>query len=120
MATIPNLSITLPVGNSTTSKPMSPAVGTMRFNSISHQIEAYDGTNWITIAPVIDPQTWREWLEKFANDLSVYLTNRREYINSSMQKQFPGNYHVDLNSNGEWELVFDTPADETWWHLKYD
>lgn len=119
MASTPIPSITLPIGNSTTGRPVAPAAGTMRFNSITQDVEVYDGTGWQTIVPVVDPQTWQEWLKKFANDLGAGLTDRRDYINRSMQERFPGSYEA-VHVAGDWQLVFATPADETWFHLKYD
>jgi len=110
--------LTIPVGTGTSIT--TPAVGSLRMNTNINMFEAYDGTNWIPITmPNPDPQTWREWLEKFANDLGEALRNRRDYINANMQERFPGNYEV-VQVAGRWDLVFDTPADETWWHLKYD
>ena len=113
--------LTIPVGTGTSIT--TPAFGSLRMNTNINMFEAYDGTNWIPlIVPGAkpNPQTWREWLEKFANDLGEALRNRRDYINANMQERFPGNYRVEREANGAWCLVFDSPADETWWHLQYD
>ena len=112
--------LTIPVSNGT-SNITAPASGALRMNTTIQMFEVYDGNNWIPISmPNTDTQTWREWLEKFANDLGEALRNRRDYINANMQERFPGNYRVEQEANGAWCLIFDTPADETWWHLQYD
>ena len=48
-----------------------------------------------------------------------------EYINTVMQEKFPGRYHIakKLTPRKGWEpyytIVFDEPAEETWFRLKY-
>lgn len=99
-----------------------PVIGDVRFNKTTKQLEIYTATTWQTMPPPIpDPQTWCEWFDYYIN-ASGNIPDRytkQVYIQQEMQGRFPGNYRVDLASN-EWVMVFDTPADATWWHLKYD
>ena len=98
-------------------RPVEPAVGTMRVNTTTNNIEVYEGTRWI-IAHGANPETWQDWLKRYATDMGETLTVRRDYIYKSMQARFPGNYDV-VQVAGDWQLVFATPADETWFHLQY-
>ena len=56
--------------------------------------------------------------ENFADD------EKLGKINEACQKEFPGNYHVVeayMPNSFSWgvRLVFDTPADETWFMLQH-
>lgn len=48
-----------------------------------------------------------------------------EYITLDMQRRYPGRYHIAIRSGPRqgWEpyysIVFDDPAEETWFRLKY-
>jgi len=103
--------------------PSTPAVaGQIRFNEITKQIEIYTATTWQTLAGAVpEPQTWREWFDYYINASGTIPDRytKQVYIQQEMQGRFPGRYQVDL-AGDEWVMVFDTPAYETWWHLKYD
>jgi hypothetical protein len=99
------------------SGPMVPAIGSMRVNTTTNNIEVYEGTRWI-IASLGIPETWQEWLKRYATDMGETLTVRGDYIYKSMQARFPGNYDV-VHEDGDWQLVFATPQDKTWFHLQY-
>jgi hypothetical protein len=90
----------------------------MRVNTTTNNIEVYEGTCWIIAPGLAIPETWQEWLERYATDMGEVLTVRRDYIYKSMQARFPGNYDV-VHEDGDWQLVFATPADETWFHLQH-
>jgi len=100
------------------SGPVEPAIGSMRVNTTTNNLEVYEGTRWIIAQGLAVPETWQEWLERYATDMGEALTVRRDYVNKSMQARFPGNYDV-VHEDGDWQLVFATPADETWFHLQY-
>jgi len=98
---------------------VEPAIGSLRVNTTTNNVEVYEGTRWIIAHGLAIPETWQEWLERYATDMGETLTVRRDYINNSMQARFPGNYDVVIVA-GHWGLVFATPADETWFHIQYD
>lgn len=115
-----NINMTIPRYPHNSSSPGQSAVaGAIRFNTINDALEMYDGTNWRSILP--DPKTWKEWFEYYTNSSGTIadLYTRQVYIQQEMSGRFPGNYRVDLAGH-EWVMVFNTPADETWFHLKYD
>ena len=77
--------------------------------------------------------TWQGYLGMHTTTLPRPLTEQHAVINEanrqsvlrSMQESYPGNYTVidRLNSDNKtwsWQLVFATPADETWFRLQYD
>jgi len=97
---------------------VEPAIGSMRVNSTTNNLEVYEGTRWIIAQGQTVPKTWQDWLERYATDMGETLTVRKDYVNKSMQARFPGNYEVVI-VDGHWGLVFATPADKTWFHLQY-
>jgi hypothetical protein len=97
---------------------VEPAIGSMRVNTTTNNIEVYEGTRWIIAHSQTVPRTWQEWLERYATDMGEALTVRGDYIYKSMQARFPGNYDV-VHEDGDWQLVFATAADKTWFHLQY-
>jgi len=109
--------LTIPAGT-TANRPVQPVIGQMRVNRTNNNFEYYDGNRWVTAHGLAIPETWQEWLERYATDMGETLTVRRDYINNSMQARFPGNYDV-VHEDGDWQLVFATPADETWFRLQY-
>ena len=100
------------------SGPVEPAIGSMRVNTTTNNIEVYEGTRWVIAHGLAVPETWQEWFERYATDMGETLTVRRDYIYKSMQARFPGRYTVAM-VDGDWQLVFATSADETWWRLQY-
>lgn len=64
---------------------------------------------------------------EYLNDLA--LSDRRidddeAWMTERLQNKWPGNYHVQkiLSKADGWydyHIVFDTPADETWFRLQY-
>lgn len=112
-----------PAGNSSSSSFWGPAgaLGSLRFNTTASTIEMWDGSQWLAVTAAADPETWLEWFKYYINAGNIIADRyaRRDYIQQEMQGRFPGNYRVELVSE-TWTMVFDTPADETWWHLKYD
>ena len=109
-----------PPGNSSSLGGISSAVGAIRFNTTSGGVETWDGTHWLTMASK-NPETWQEWFDYYVDCAVKFKPDsvKRGFVHEEMQARFPGNYHVDV-VQGAWQLVFATPADETWWHLKYD
>jgi len=97
---------------------VEPAIGSMRVNTTTNNIEVYEGTRWVIAHGPTVPETWQEWLERYATDMGETLTVRRDYIYKSMQTRFPGRYTVAM-VGGDWGLVFATPQDKTWFHLQY-
>jgi hypothetical protein len=68
-----------------------------------------------------DPETWEEWFDYYisaAGNIPDQYT-RQVHIQQEMQARFPGRYRIDLAGQA-WTMVFDTPADETWFHLQHD
>ncbi len=125
---IPQGSGTNPPAGHTTSNGMwgpSAAVGSIRFNTTLGAIEVWDGTQWMSVTAKSNPQTWRGWFDYYvcaSNATSNAIADRyaqRDYIQQEMQGRFPGRYCVDL-AGDTWTLVFDSPEDETWFHLKYE
>lgn len=45
------------------------------------------------------------------------------WMTARLQQKWPGNYHVEPRKEPEgwitYHIVFDTPADETWFRLQY-
>lgn len=78
--------------------------------------------------------TWREVLDYWSQFHSATRDTQQKVI-EAMQSQFPGNYTIQADDNRKrvtfktrygvtalqtyYKLVFDTPEDETWFHLKY-
>ena len=110
----------IPVGVNT-SRTNTPAVGSMRFNTHIFELEYWDGNSWIPSSGAVEPTTVWGWIDRYATDdfVQEYANNRNAYINLKMQQRFPGNYIVNHNADGEWELCFYTPEDETLFWLKY-
>ena len=103
--------------------PRGPTTGDIWVDSTSNTTNIWDGTQWVTIIHGLHstPVTWQGWFEYYINcavEVSESYT-KRDYVHQEMQARFPGNYHVEVD-RGQWRIVFDNPADETWWHLKYD
>jgi hypothetical protein len=101
--------------------PTRPNTGQMRVNKTNLAIEIYDGTRWASIAQNWNPATWREWFDYYINaagNIPDQYT-RQVHIQQEMQARFPGRYRIDL-AGQTWIMVFDTPADETWFHLQHD
>ena len=100
-----------------------PVAGDVRFNKTTQALEIYNATTWQTMMPPIpDPQTWREWLDYYA-DQTIYhggVDHKLLYIRNKMWERFPGPYTIKHVGDCRYDLEFDTPADATWWHLKYD
>lgn len=102
--------------------PAQSVAGNMWINSVTNQMHVFDGSQWIRVTGAHTfPETWEEWFDHYINSVDNFIPNsvKRGYVHEEMRGRFPGNYHVDI-VNGAWTMVFDTPADETWWHLKYD
>jgi len=97
---------------------VEPAIGSMRVNKTTNNLEVYEGTRWVIAQGQTVPRTWQDWLKRYATDMGEALTVRRDYINNSMQTRFPGWYTVAM-VGGDWGLVFATPQDKTWFHLQY-
>lgn len=97
---------------------VSGSIGAMRFNTTSSSLEVYDGQRWQPILGNTNPETWQEWLDYYNNEIIDHV-DKRQYMNRRMQERFPGAYQVQ-STGGQWQLIFDTPADETWFHLKYE
>ena len=101
--------------------PVSAAVGTIRLNHTTNAIEVWNGSQWLSVTTKSDPETWQEWFDYYisaAGNIPDQYT-RQVHIQQEMQARFPGRYRIDLAGQA-WKMVFDTPADETWWRLKYD
>lgn len=114
MATMP---WSIPVWNGMTG-PTTTVTGQVRLNTTSNALEIYTGSAWTQVINK-SPETWQEWFKHHivqSNDTDRYA--QKNYLNREMQARFPGDYQVDLVGN-DWGMVFDTPADETWFHLKY-
>ena len=115
MATLPFPMI--PMGNST-NRPTTSSAGAIRWNTTSNAMETYNGTVWVPFRA--DPETWQEWFDYYVSSTKENPDTyaRRDTIHKLMQEKFPGQYRVD-NHNGVWEMIHNTPADETWFHLQY-
>ena len=112
-----------PAGHTTSNGIWGPgaAAGSMRYNPTSNAMEVWHGTQWIAVSPTPHPKTWPEWFDYYINaagNIPDQYT-RQVHIQQEMQARFPGRYRIDLAGQA-WTMVFDTPADETWWRLKYD
>ena len=97
------------------------AAGTIRFNNTLGVAEIWNGSQWMSVTTKSDPKTWVEWFDYYisaAGNIPDQYT-RQVHIQQEMQARFPGRYRIDLAGQA-WTMVFDTPADETWWRLKYD
>jgi len=119
MATqIPQMQIQIPVSNGM-SGTTKASMGQIRWNTSNHSMEIWYGTHWHTLTDPT-PTTWREWFDYYVSNTSTNTDQyaRRETIHLLMQTKFPGQYRVDLH-NGTWQMIHDTPADETWFHLQY-
>ena len=100
--------------------PKKPVTGQVRVNTTNLSYEIYDGTRWQSVVQNWTPVTWLEWFDYYIKSAASAADEiRRDYIEQEMQGRFPGRYHIEL-LNERWTMVFDNPADETWWHLKYD
>ena len=45
-----NSSITIPFDTGLSSKPMTPAAGSVRFNTTTNDVEMWNGTSWLSVA----------------------------------------------------------------------
>jgi hypothetical protein len=108
----------IPVGSNTGGPNW--LAGAMRYNTTSNLLEVYTGTVWIP-ASATDLKTWQEWFDYYigASGTIPDLYTKQVYIQQEMQARFPGNYQVDLAGH-DWVMVFESPRDETWFHLKYE
>lgn len=112
-----------PAGHTTSNGIWGPGVatGAIRFNTTLGAIETWNGLKWIAVTTNSDPETWVEWFDYYisaAGNIPDWYT-RQVHIQQEMQARFPGRYRIDLAGQA-WTMVFDTPADETWFHLQYD
>ena len=103
--------------------PTDPVTGTMWADTTTNRAHVFDGSQWILVLGQTSklPETWQEWFDYYINasgNIPDQYT-KQVYIQQEMQGRFPGKYQVDLAGH-DWVMVFATPADETWWHLKYD
>ena len=76
------------------------------------------------IAPNMDKkQTPWERLEDWALADKGRTESTLEYITARLQERWPGNYRVERVQHREWptnyQLVFDNPAEETWFRLRW-
>ena len=103
------------------------------------------GAYYAPYVPLTDEITesgWRASLQVLANyhsSAGPIETSALEHIQACMQLDWPGPYRVVVSGvyeegpvfrtrygdtprrkRVELRLHFDNPADETWWHLKYD
>ena len=108
----------IPVGNNTSGPTWF--AGAIRYNTTSNLLEVYTGTVWVP-ASAVDLKTWQEWFDYYigASGTIPDRYTKQVYIQQEMQARFPGNYQVDL-AGDNWVMVFNTPKDETWFHLKYE
>jgi hypothetical protein len=100
--------------------PVPAAVGTVRLNTTLGVAEIWNGSQWLSVR-TSDPETWEEWFDYYisaAGNIPDQYT-RQVHIQQEMQARFPGRYRIDLAGQA-WTMVFDTPADETWFHLQHD
>lgn len=99
--------------------PAGPHAGQLRWNTSADVMEIWDGSNWRQPDFVVG-DTWQEWFEYYVSSTKENPDTyaRRDTIHKLMQEKFPGQYRVD-NHNGVWEMIHNTPADETWFHLQY-
>ena len=98
---------------------VSTTAGQIRYNTTAADMEVWTGTNWHSVSKPI-PVTWQDWFDYYVRDTSDNLDRyqRQQQIHQMMQTRFPGQYRVDL-ANDTWQMIHDTPADETWFKLKY-
>lgn len=94
---------------------------------------------YIPLSQNLDRQAgWRNKLQTLGLYYSGVTESTIEVVQACMQQQWPGPYRVvgstveqgpvfrtrygDVpgRERVEFRLHFDNPADETWWHLKYD
>jgi hypothetical protein len=103
--------------------PVNPVAGTIWADTTTNRAHVFDGSQGIQVLGGASnlPETWQEWFDYYVDCAVKFKPDsaKRGYVHEEMQARFPGNYRVDV-VQGDWRLVFATPADETWWHLKYD
>ena len=103
--------------------PANPVTGMVWADTATNRLHVFDSSQWIQVAGPAStlPDTWQEWFDYYVECAVKFKPDsvKRGYVHEEMQARFPGNYHVDV-VQGDWALVFATPADETWWRLKYD
>jgi hypothetical protein len=104
------------------SPPSSAVTGQIRFNSTIQSLEFFDGKIWRTNG-VLNPETWQDWFQYYiyGSESIPIRTNdlKREYINQEMRGRFPGAYTVEW-VNDDWQMIFDSPEEQTYWTLKYE
>ena len=102
--------------------PANPVTGMVWADTATNRLHVFDSSQWIQVAgPAAKlPETWQEWFDYYVECAVKIAPNslKRGYVHEEMLARFPGNYHVDV-VQGDWALVFATPADETWFRLKY-
>ena len=100
--------------------PTGPHTGQFRWNTPLHILEIWDGVQWRQ-PDFVQGDTWQEWFDYYVSSSKGNLDpyNRRDKLNQLRQEKFPGQYQVDCH-NGVWEMIHDTSADETWFHLQYE
>ena len=116
---IPTGSGSAPPAGSGSYMGVSTTVGQIRYNTVAADMEIWTGTNWHSVSKPI-PVTWPDWFDYYVRDTddNLDLYDRRQQIHRMMQERFPGQYQVDCH-NGVWVMIHHTPADETWFNLKY-
>ena len=45
---------------------VEPAIGSMRVNTTTNNIEVYEGTRWVIAHGPTVPETWEDWLKRYA------------------------------------------------------
>lgn len=66
-----------------------------------------------------------EYLENWAQSDRDYETSTADWLSRKMKEKYPGNYRIVLAMSPKtwWDphpkIVFDDPAEETWFRLKY-
>lgn len=115
MAIIPLPGIVIPQG----AGPAPTTAGQIRYNTDGTGMEVWSGTHWYSVGKAT-PVTWQDWFDYHVLDTRDISDRhqRQQQIRQLMQERFPGQYRVDL-ANDTWQMIHDTPADETWFNLKY-
>lgn len=102
--------------------PVPAVAGSIRFNYSKQTLEVYNAAGWQPLAHSITPRTWREWLDYYSAETTDHacMDDKLRYILNKMLERYPGPYVIKNVGNGQFDLDFSTPADATWWRLKYD
>jgi hypothetical protein len=102
--------------------PTDPVTGTIWADTATNRAHVFDGSKWIQVLGGVAklPETWQEWFDYYVECAVKFKPDsvKRGYVHEEMRARFPGNYSIDL-SGDKWNIVFATPADETWFRLKY-